>query len=102
MKEIILDRRSSKNRDDVYDSFFRAVGSPQWHGRNFDAFNDSIATGSINEIEVPYRLAIKNYELIGNEAKKKMTDDFVDLIREIAADGCPVEIQVHESKLEDP
>jgi len=45
---------------------------------------------------------IKNYELIGNEAKKKMTDDFVDLIREIAADGCPVEIQVHESKLEDP
>jgi RNAse (barnase) inhibitor barstar len=56
MKELVLDGSTWQNRDDVYDAFFKAVGAPDWHGRNFDALNDSIATGSINKIEVPYRL----------------------------------------------
>jgi RNAse (barnase) inhibitor barstar len=98
MKELILDGAAWKTTDHLYDAFFRAVGAPEWHGRNFDALNDSIATGSINEVEVPYRLVIKHYDQIAGEAKK-MTDDFVDLIHEIAARGCPVEIRVerHDS-----
>lgn len=96
MKELILDGAAWTNNDDVYDAFFRAVGAPKWHGRNFNALNDSIATGSINEVEVPYRLVIKDYELIGVEAQK-MVEDFVDLIHEIAARGCPVEIRVDKS-----
>ena len=51
----------------------------------------AIANGSINKVEVPCRLVLKNYDLISGEAKK-MTDDFVDLIHEIAARGCPVEV----------
>ena len=98
MKELALDGAEWTTKDDVYDAFFRAVGEPEWHGRNFDALNDSIATGSINEVEVPYRLVIKNYDQIGGEAKK-MTDDFVDLIHEIAARGCPVEIRVEDRDL---
>jgi RNAse (barnase) inhibitor barstar len=74
-------------------AFFRAVGAPEWHGRNFNALNDSIANGSINEVEVPYRLVLKNYNLISGEAKKR-ANDFVDLIREIAARGCPVEVRI--------
>jgi RNAse (barnase) inhibitor barstar len=95
MKELILDASSWKTKDDVYDSFFKAVGATEWHGRNFDALIDSIETGSINAIEVPYRLVIKHYDSIGVGAKK-MADDFVDLIREIAGRGCPVEIVVEE------
>ncbi len=93
MKELVLDGAAWTTKDDVYDAFFRAVGAPEWHGRNFDALNDSIATGSINQLEVPYRLVIKHYDQIGGEAKK-MTNDFVDLIHEIAACGCPVEIRI--------
>jgi RNAse (barnase) inhibitor barstar len=93
VKELILDGATWKSPDDVYDSFFRAVGAPSWHGRNFNALIDSIATGSINEVEVPYRLVIRNYGAIGAGARK-MAGDFVDLMQHLAAEGCPVEIQV--------
>ncbi len=46
--------------DDFYDAFFAAVGAPIWHGRNRDALNDSISTGGINEVEIPYRLEVVN------------------------------------------
>jgi RNAse (barnase) inhibitor barstar len=91
MKELTLDGAGWTTNDDVYSAFFLAVGAPEWHGRNFDALNDSIANGSINKVEVPYRLVLKNYDLISGEGKK-MTDDFVDLIHEIEARGCPVEV----------
>jgi RNAse (barnase) inhibitor barstar len=92
MTELTLNGAEWKTRDDVYDSFFRAVGAPDWHGRNFNALRDSIATGSINTVEVPYRLVIQNYDKIAPSARQ-MADDFVDLIRELAAEGCPVEIR---------
>jgi RNAse (barnase) inhibitor barstar len=91
MNEVVLDGSTWQTRDDVYDAFFAAVGAPSWHGRNLDALNDSIATGQINKIEVPYRLIIRHYNLIG-EGAMKMASDFVDLIRDIRASGCPVEI----------
>jgi RNAse (barnase) inhibitor barstar len=97
MNELTLDGAGCATKDDVYSAFFHVVGAPEWHRRNFDALNDSIANGSINEVEVPYRLVLKNYDLISGEAKK-MTDDFVDLI-EIAARGCSVEIRIDESTL---
>jgi RNAse (barnase) inhibitor barstar len=50
MRELVL------NGADVYDAFFRAVGAPEWYGRNLDALADSIRGGSINQVEVPYRL----------------------------------------------
>jgi RNAse (barnase) inhibitor barstar len=93
MKELVLDGSMWRTRDDVYAAFIKAVGAPDWHGRNFDALNDSIAAGQINEIEVPYRLIIRHYDSIG-EGARKMASDFVDLIHEIGARGCPVEIVV--------
>jgi RNAse (barnase) inhibitor barstar len=93
MKELVLDGEHWKTRDDVYDAFFQAVGAPEWHGRNFDALNDSIAGGDINRIEVPYELIIQNYDKILGEARK-MADDFIDLIHELETDGCPVKIRV--------
>jgi RNAse (barnase) inhibitor barstar len=96
MKELSLDGASWTTNDDVYNAFFRAVGAPPWHGRNFNALRDSISTGSINQVEVPYRLVIESYETIGIAAKE-MADDFIDLIHELAAEGCPVEIRVEMS-----
>jgi RNAse (barnase) inhibitor barstar len=95
MRELILDASTWKTDDDVYDSFFKAVGAPAWHGRNFDALIDSIEKGKINSIEAPYRLLIKHYNCIAVGAKK-MADNFVDLIHEIAGRGCPVEIVVEK------
>jgi RNAse (barnase) inhibitor barstar len=97
MRELLLDGAEWKNKDDVYSSFFRAVGAPDWHGRNLDALIDSIETGDINRVEVPYRLVIKNYDSVGDGARQ-MAKDFVDLIHEIAGRGCPVEVRVENSK----
>ena len=93
MRELLLDGADCATTDDVYDAFFRAVGAPEWHGRNLDALADSISGGLINQVEVPYRLVIKNYDRIGPQAKT-MTDRFVELVNELAAEGCPVEIRV--------
>jgi RNAse (barnase) inhibitor barstar len=93
VRELILNGAEWRTWDDVYDSFFRAVGAPDWHGRNFNALRDSIAHGSINAVEVPYRLVIKNYDRIGPSAKE-MVDDFIDLIRDLASKGCAVEARV--------
>jgi RNAse (barnase) inhibitor barstar len=93
VRELILNGAEWNTKDDVYTSFFHAVGAPPWHGRNFDALIDSIETGEINAIEVPYRLVIQNYSLIGSEALQ-MAKDFVDLLHKLAARGCPVEVRV--------
>ena len=93
VKELVLNGAEWATRDDVYTSFFRAVGAPAWHGRNFHALIDSIETGDINTIEVPYQVVIRNYSKVGPDARK-MASDFVGLLREIATRGCPVEVKV--------
>jgi len=96
MRQLLLDASVWKTKDDVYDSFFRAVNAPACHGRNLDALRDSIANGQINEIEVPYRVVVRNGSGIGAPAKE-MLGDFVNLIHELAAEGCPVEIRVENT-----
>jgi RNAse (barnase) inhibitor barstar len=59
MVELVLDGSEWKTKDDVYNAFFRAVGAPEWHGRNLDALADSISGGSINQVEVPTDLSSK-------------------------------------------
>ena len=96
MTELELNGAEWKIKDDVYSSFFRAVGAPAWHGRNFNALIDSIQNGQINTIKIPYRIVIQNYSRIGPGACQ-MATDFVDLIHEIAARGRPVEIRIEDS-----
>ena len=74
--------QAGRTKDDAYNAFFRAVGASEWHGRNSNAFNDSMANGSINEVEVPYTPVFVNCDLISGDAKK-MTHDFIDLIHEL-------------------
>jgi RNAse (barnase) inhibitor barstar len=92
MRDLILDGKGWKTIDDVYDAIFRALGAPKWHGRNFNALQDSILDGGINAIELPYTFVITNYDRIGGDAKR-LTDDFIDFIRGIAAQGNPIDVR---------
>ncbi|HWZ97932.1 MAG TPA: barstar family protein [Candidatus Dormibacteraeota bacterium] len=96
MTELLLDASSWKTKDDVYDSFFRVIGAPSWHGRNLDALHDSIGSGQVNSVEVSYRLIVRNSQDIGAEAKS-ILEDFVKLIHELVTEGCPVEIRVENT-----
>ena len=96
MREIVLNAANWNNSEDVYDAFFEAVGAPSWHGRNFNALRDSIAGGDINQIEVPYRLVLQNFDRVGSGART-MAGDFIDLLRELAENGTPVEVVVQSS-----
>ena len=95
VKDLMLDAKSWRTVDDLYDSFFEAVGAPAWHGRNFDALKDSIVTGKINQIEVPYRIHIQNYARM-SRAARHLADPFVDLIQRFEREGCPVSVLVDE------
>jgi RNAse (barnase) inhibitor barstar len=91
--ELVMDARGWKTWDDLYDSFFRVVGAPDWHGRNFDALNDSIVSGGINLVEVPYALVITNLDDAGAEAFVAV-QEFVDFVREIGTRGCPISVAI--------
>jgi len=94
VRQLHLDAQGWKSANDVYESFFRAVGAPTWHGKNFNALIDSIARGSINEIEVPYRLIISNSQRANTEVKQFLRD-FSELIRDLALrEGCPVAMKL--------
>ncbi|MGD0911404.1 MAG: barstar family protein [Terracidiphilus sp.] len=91
--ELILDAEGWTRKDDVYNAFFAAVRSPNWHGRNRDALNDSISTGGINEVELPYRLVVHNATRAGAGARS-MLALFKELVDDIHAEGCPVEMKI--------
>ena len=95
MRELLLDATGWQSRDDFYDAFFRVVGAPTWHGRNLDALNDSIGTGQINKVEVPYRIVVKNLDSAGAEAKQ-LVERFAEVVHNLAETGCPVEILVED------
>ncbi len=64
-----LDAYGWKNSDDVYESLFAVLGSPVWHGKNFNALHDSIVTGGINTVEVPYSLSIRNVKATSSDVR---------------------------------
>jgi RNAse (barnase) inhibitor barstar len=93
VRELVLDATNWETSDDVYNSFFKAVDAPVWHGRNFNALHDSIITGSINKIDLPYRIIIQHSPKMDCEAFKP-TMQFVELIREFESKGYPIEIHL--------
>ena len=95
MRELTLDAVGWITKDDVYDSFFAAVRAPSWHGRNLDALADSIGTGGINGMEVPYGLVVRNASKAGPDAQK-MLNLLIELIERLQEEGCPVSIAVSE------
>jgi RNAse (barnase) inhibitor barstar len=91
MKNLILDGTNWKTKDDFYDAFFKAVGAPNWHGRNFNALRDSIIAGQINEIELPYTIQISGLDTMPEEVRG-LVKDFCSLIKEFHSKGYEVDI----------
>ena len=83
MLEIHLDASRWKTRDDFYDALLRALGAPEWHGRNLDALNDSIISNDINEIHTPYCIRITGTEGVPQELRGYLKR-FAALIEDLA------------------
>ena len=90
MRELQLDGSNWKTTDDFYKAFFRVVGAPDWHGRNFNALRDSIITGQINKIELPFTIRVSGLDKMPPQYKK-LVEDFCSLIKEIRAVGHEVD-----------
>jgi RNAse (barnase) inhibitor barstar len=93
---IRLNAAAWKSQSDLYDAFFEAVGAPDWHGRNFNALNDSVGSGGINRMEVPYRIVIGNAKGMSNDAEV-LFKELDELIRHLQLNGCPVDLEVEQS-----
>ena len=93
MREIVMNARAWRTADDFYDSFFSAVGARASHGRNFDALRDSIGAGGINKVDAPYRILIVGLACASTNARE-IAMQFEDLMRGLAREGCPVEIEL--------
>jgi RNAse (barnase) inhibitor barstar len=91
----ILDLNAAgwNTRDDFYAAFFQAVGAPEWHGRNFDALLDSIQTGRINVVEVPYKILVANSAIAGSAVRAALSE-FAGLVGFMASNGCPVSLTI--------
>lgn len=88
-----LDASAWKSPDDVYNSLFAKLGSPVWHGRNFNALNDSIVTGGINSVDVPFKLLIHGLHSSTNEVKE-FVSKLEALLAEREAEGCPISVRI--------
>jgi RNAse (barnase) inhibitor barstar len=91
MKILQLNASKWQNSDDFYNALFRALESPPWHGRNFNALRDSIITGQINRIELPYKISIDEISKTPLDVQE-LVRDFCDLIGEIRSEGYQIEI----------
>ena len=88
-----LDARDWRGMDDVYSSFFAAVGAPKWHDRNLNALRDSIVTGSIYLVGVPCVLVIENLDAATTEGNMA-GQEFIEFLREFEAEGCPISVVI--------
>ena len=91
MKKLVLDGADCKTKDDFYDTFFKAVGAPSWHGRNFNALRDSLVTGQINEVELPYTIYLSGFDKMPAEVCA-IVKSFCSLIKECHSEGREVDV----------
>ena len=91
-REIVLDGALWRSKDDFYDAFFIAVGSPKSHGRSLGALADSVCGGQINAVDVPYTLVIRGYEGMQEEARR-FVDRVCRILLELRAEGCDIDIR---------
>jgi RNAse (barnase) inhibitor barstar len=75
---IELDGGEWKTPLDFLQSLADAIGSPECHGMNPDAFVDSMIWGGINSVQPPYAIQIKNITKAPSEVA-----DYVSLMASV-------------------
>jgi hypothetical protein len=63
MKTTKLDASRWSTVSDFYDERLSVIGAPDWHGRNINAFVDSMVFGNINTLQPPYAVTIDAAQL---------------------------------------
>jgi len=58
MNVIELDASAWKTPLDFMRALKIAIGAPEWHGLNLNAFIDSMIWGGINDLEPPYNVIV--------------------------------------------
>lgn len=87
LPRVIIDWSKIKYAGQFYDVALPQCGSPEWHGRNLNALNDSWVTGDICTLGPPFNFTILNqsaapYGLIG------MANSVLEIINDsIATNG---------------
>lgn len=84
---IDLDARPWKTMDDFYDALLKAIGAPDWHGRNVNALADSMICGGINLLEAPYTIRILYVKSLP-EAVRAHVSAAADTIQMVRDDVC--------------
>lgn len=84
---IDLDARLWKTMDDFYDALLKAIGAPDWHGRNVNALADSMICGGINLLEAPYTIRILYVKSLA-EAVRAHVSAAADTIQMVRDDVC--------------
>jgi RNAse (barnase) inhibitor barstar len=90
---LVLDASGWRTLDDFWRSLFRLVGAPEWHGRNFDALNDNLFSGAINQIELPFVIVVKNRAGLSVELQLEL-GAFISFIRDREDRGWPIRIVI--------
>ena len=61
MREIVLDGGGWQTERDFYEALVDALGGPDWHGRNPNAFIDSMIYNiEIHDVRPPYQVVVRN------------------------------------------
>ena len=81
MRIIELDAADWCDLMDFYGALMGALGSPTWHGRNVNAWVDSMLYGGINEIEPPYLIRLSGTSKCSPELQRCI-EQLSNVIRE--------------------
>ncbi|HRX84284.1 MAG TPA: barstar family protein, partial [Phycisphaerae bacterium] len=97
MNDLLISGTSWRNPDNVWDDLLEALGAPDWHGRNLDALSDSVCTGSVNAIQPPLRVLIRDVANIPGSTAFLLYR-MQTLFEELAAQGTAVEMVFPEGE----
>lgn len=79
MRTINLSGASWRTKQDFYDALADALGSVEWHGRNADAFLETmIYYVDLNSVQPPYRVVIRD----PSDDLRNFLSDFASWVQE--------------------
>ena len=83
MQTLELDGSNWESQRDFYESLAEVLGSIEWHGRNADAFLETMVYYlDLNTVQPPYEVAIKN----APAGLRSFLGDFARWVKEARAD----------------
>ena len=82
MKVLVIDVAAAAEKLDLIELLLTVMGAPQWHGRNLDALDESVAYGGNDTVEPPYSVKFINAGNLSPDLKHEL-----ERIKEIFTDA---------------